>query len=258
MGTLMSEGTARTRLLVVSRITVVVAALGLTLMRVSLLAITVVVVGCRTERPSTGPPKPASAPEASELADRHESSPQPATAPYASELEVLVSFLTQHRDLRRGHPLVIRDTVSVPGMNGLELNDDDRYLQSLLSDASEQVPAELIRNFCAKNDKSEPVWPELQKHLRVVLLKQEELKAIFSDKPGEKQDGWQRFYAKYPGSAGIITISRVGLNRRGDRAMVYFSLGQHYQAAYGRIYVLRKQDGKWVEVPAYVGGFWQS
>lgn len=227
-------------------------------MRVLLLAVVVVVFGCRTEQPPTGPPKPASAPKASELADSHENSPQAATAPYASELEVLVSFLTQHRDLRRGKPLVIRDTFSVPGMNGLESNDDDRYLQRLLSDASEQVPAELIRDFCAKNDKSEPVWPELQKHLPVVLLKQEELKAIFSVRPGQKQDGWQRFYSKYPGAPGIITISRVGLNRRGDIAMVYFSLGQHYLAGFGRIYVLRKQGGTWVEVPAYVGGFWQS
>lgn len=227
-------------------------------MRVAVLAIMVVVVGCRREQPPTDPPKATSAPDASELVDSSEKSPTAATAPYAPELEVLVSFLTQHRHVRDSTLLVIEDPFSVPGMNGLELHDDDKYLEGLLSEASEEVPADLIRDFCAKNDKSQPVWPELQKQLPVVLLKQEELKAIFAARPGQKGDGWQRFYDKYPGSPGIITISRVGLNRRGDKAMVHLLLSRGSLSAYGRIYVLHKQDGKWVEVPVYIGGILMS
>jgi len=98
----------------------------------------------------------------------------------------------------------------------------------------------------------------LQRYLPVILLKREELKAIFSVGPGQKQNGWDRFYAKYPKSPGIITISRVGFNRRGDMAMVYVGSQSHYLAGAGQIHVLRKQDGKWVEVPAFILPMWVS
>ena len=38
-------------------------------------------------------------------------------------------------------------------------------------------------------------------------------------------EGWKRFYAKYPGSPGIITVSRVGLNRDKTLAFFYVEVG---------------------------------
>lgn len=73
-----------------------------------------------------------------------------------------------------------------------------------------------------------------------------------------KPDGWDRFYAKYPNSPKIITISRVGFNQRGDVAMVYVGEQRHWLAGGGQICVLRKQKGKWMLTPAMIGSVWIS
>jgi hypothetical protein len=44
----------------------------------------------------------------------------------------------------------------------------------------------------------------------VRLFSRDEHDAIFKSGP---DIGWKRFYEKYPGSPGITTVSRVGLNR---------------------------------------------
>lgn len=41
------------------------------------------------------------------------------------------------------------------------------------------------------------------------------------DHPQELWDNWDRFYEKYPGSQGLMDISRVGFNADGSKALVY-------------------------------------
>jgi len=99
-------------------------------MRVLLIAIMVAVVGCHS----------------------HQFSPKATNAPVASELEVMVSFLAQCYDdyIKNNTPLVIQDTFSIAALReGHELHDE--FTKSLLAQASEEVPAELIRDFCAKS-----------------------------------------------------------------------------------------------------------
>ncbi len=206
-------------------------------MRALLLVIIVCIVGCQ----------------------KHQIISQPPSRPVTNEMDVVVSYLEQHYDycIKSNTVVVIRDTFSV-AMLQMGGESHEAFTKSLLSQASEQVPADLIRDFCAKNTNSQKVWPQLQTRLPVVLLSRSELDSIFSVGRKPKPDGWDRFYSKYPKSPGIITISRVGFNSRGDLAMFYVGSQCHWLAGSGRIHVLRRQGDKWVEEPAFIGPSWVS
>lgn len=206
-------------------------------MRVLLLIIALSATGCHSQR----------------------SPPAVASSKGVSEMDVVVSFLAKQYDycVKSNTPLVIEDTFSIDMLN-MERKSQEEFTRSLVSQASDEIPADLIQDFCAKNAKPQVVWPDLPKRLPVVLLSRGELEAIFSAGHGQKPDGWDTFYAKYPKSPGIITISRVGFSRRGDVAMVYIGSQSHWLAGGGRIRILRKQDGKWVVRSGSIGPRWVS
>jgi hypothetical protein len=185
--------------------------------------------------------------------------PASASASGNSEIDVLVVLLAQQYDqcIHGNIPLVIEDTFSIDMLRGGD-RSPEKFTAYLLSQATERVPADLIQDFCDKNAKAQAVWPELQKRLPVRFLSHDQMESLFSVGPPDRPDGWDRFYAKYPKSPGIITISRVGFNRRGDLAMVYVGWQSHWLAGGGRIYVLRKQAGQWVEEPVLIGPSWVS
>lgn len=170
----------------------------------------------------------------------------PAVATGDPELDPLVAYLKTSFSgaIKDGRRLVITLSTGArllePRQTYQDLTDD------LMSLASEQVPAEMIRDFCEKNRGSGAVWPELTRHLPTVLLTPEEEKAIFSGFPSE---GWDRLYAKYPDAYGKITISRVGLSRDKTLAFFYLSVGQAPLLGHGQFHVLKKDGDEWVELP---------
>lgn len=205
--------------------------------RAILFALVVCVVGCQKQQAAARFPGPAD----------------------TNEMAVVVSYLEQHYDycIKSNTPLVIEDTFSIAMLLAGD-ESQEAFTKSLLSAASEEVPIDLIRDFCAKNSHSEKVWPELRARLPVVLLRGSELDSFFAVDHNEKPDGWDRFYAKYPKSPGIITISRVGFNSRGDLAMFYIGSQRHWLAGSGSIHVMRRQGNQWVEEPVSIGRLWVS
>lgn len=74
-----------------------------------------------------------------------------------------------------------------------------------------------------------------------VLISKQEITSIFSENAG----GWDDFYAKYPGSQGILTLSRVGFNEARDTAVLYAGNQSHWVAGEGNIVVMKKTAGRW-------------
>jgi hypothetical protein len=171
------------------------------------------------------------------------------------EIDPLVSFLRARfaKEIRAGKKLVIEDQTD---LHLLLLGTSYReFVDSLLKDASDQVPAELIRDFGDKNRQARAVWPELTKHLPAHLLSRAEQGAIFTGGP----DGnWKRFYEKYPGSPGIITVSRVGLNREKNRALFHMGWMAGSLQGHGELYVLKKEGDEWVDQRIDLGSSWDS
>jgi hypothetical protein len=75
-----------------------------------------------------------------------------------------------------------------------------------------------------------------------VLLTEENMRQIFNI----NQNGWDVFYADYPGAPGITTLSRVGFNDAMDQALVYVGTQSHWLAGAGYIVLLVKVEGVWV------------
>lgn len=170
----------------------------------------------------------------------------PAVATGDPELDPLVSYLKAAFAvaIKEGHQLVIDDTTDVEMLHFKE--PYQRLVDRLLEQASDQVPAAMIRDFGEKNRKSRVVWPELSRHLPVSLLTLEERKGFFGG--GSIDEGWNRFYAKYPGSPGIITVSRVGLDSDKPLALFYVAVGQASLLGYGQLHVLKKEGEVWIEL----------
>jgi hypothetical protein len=179
----------------------------------------------------------------------------PAISTGDPELDPLVSFLRVWfaREIEAGMTLVIEDHTKVHTFY-VEGSYED-YVDRLLKEACEQAPAEMIRNFGDRNRESRAVWPELMQYLPSRLLSREERHAIFKD---DTYEGWKRFYERYPKAAGLVTVSRVGLNREKDRALLYLACCRGALAAVGGLHVLQREGDVWVQPPVCIGPRWVS
>jgi hypothetical protein len=50
----------------------------------------------------------------------------------------------------------------------------------------------------------------------------------------------------YPDAGGVVTVSRVGFNRAGSQALVYWSVYRAPKAAIGSLILLEKESGQWI------------
>jgi hypothetical protein len=117
-------------------------------------------------------------------------------------------------------------------------------LESTLKRVKESLPGlsnATIEDFRAMNQESHAVGADLELGVKYVLISQAEVKEIFQD-----STGWDVFYARYPGSQGVMTLSRVGFNKAMDQALVYAGNQSHWLAGAGYFYLLSKKDGVWV------------
>jgi len=181
---------------------------------------------------------------------RKSSSPQK-TPEISTEVDVAFAYLSDHYN-SSNTPLVIHDTFSLGTLN-LYSETQGKIDQYIKNHASEEIPADLIQDFCAKNADRKKVWPELPKHSNVVCLSSNEFQSLYVQKDGEKSDFWDKFYKRYPKAPGVIWLSRVGLNRRGDMAMIYVESQSSWHVGGERFYIFRKQGNKWVETKISIG-----
>jgi hypothetical protein len=64
----------------------------------------------------------------------------------------------------------------------------------------------------------------------------------------EERDGWYRFAGENGGVDGYLSLSRVGFNLFGTRAVVYVELFCGPLCGHGTYYVLERRAGKWQRV----------
>ncbi len=104
------------------------------------------------------------------------------------------------------------------------------------------VDKALIAEYQARN--AQPVRLETDRFnagTTVTLLEADEKEAIFQD-----DQGWDRFYERFPGSQGIMTLSAVAFNAELTQALVYLGNQSYWLAGAGYYIVLAKENGLWV------------
>lgn len=183
----------------------------------------------------------------------------PAIATGDPELDPLVSYLKASFSdpIKDGRRLVIVLTTEKELAEPRQTYQN--FLDELLKQATEQVPAEMIRDFGEKNRGLGVIWAELSTHLPAKLPTPVEIEAIFARSPSDSpHDGWGRFYKKHPDAYAMIGVSRVGLNRDKTLALFYLDVSQGLFSAYGQFHILKKEGSEWVELPISIGSSWTA
>lgn len=169
------------------------------------------------------------------------------------EVEVIVAYL-QSDHASKVQPVILDTTTSVSDLAGQKGDKFYRkYRASLLAEASKDAPADLIVDFCKKNKRAQPMWPELNTRAGVVLLSRQEVTSAFGGDHHTNGDGWRQFYTRYPHSDGIRSFSRVGFNRQGSIAMFWGRWTGGSTLGWDQMYIMRKQGTKWVRSSTRIG-----
>lgn len=107
-----------------------------------------------------------------------------------------------------------------------------------------ELKKETLKNFYLKNKFSISLNEKiLQKYkINCKLIDNEEFECIFGE---DTKKGWKVFYTKYPGSCGIITISRVGFDKEKKQALVYVTHTSGPLCGYGMYVLLTKRRFLW-------------
>jgi hypothetical protein len=96
-------------------------------------------------------------------------------------------------------------------------------------------------DFLARNAKAVPLEDRFNLNIPVTLLNQKDFDSFF----GQNGQGWKAYYLAYPKSQGVLTLSRVGFNARGDKALVYAGNMAFALAGAGYAIVLGQENGQW-------------
>jgi hypothetical protein len=139
--------------------------------------------------------------------------------------------------LRDGINLIVVKDHTVPGnfANGRLTDQLQRALRELRV-SSQGADTDFLR----KNGEQHPLTnlPRLSVHLK--RISQSEATIIF-----QAGRGWEEFYQKYPGSQGVLELSRPGFNREATQALVYVANQGSWKGGAGYFVLLTKENGSW-------------
>lgn len=151
--------------------------------------------------------------------------------------------------------LMFEDTEQVvirAATSGFPVYEDDEMRKSFhVSDSGNELlwrtlpeaAPETLVDYLMKNKSSQHLSRIDGLKIRAVLVGEDDAKALFPEHEFDR--AWTRFYAKYPNSSGLITVSRVGFNRRYDQAVVYVARNCGGLCGAGTYVLLVKKHGFW-------------
>lgn len=134
------------------------------------------------------------------------------------EIAVYTTLFANLFEAGPGRPIVLEDRTSIglpPGMwatTSVQGTDTQKFLAKLMPETRADYQAKMKQSMRLPQNCT--LAPEC-KVADVVMLT-----AIVVTK-SKNDKGWKNFFAKYPNSAGILLVSRIGFNRDHTEAIVY-------------------------------------
>ena len=108
----------------------------------------------------------------------------------------------------------------------------------------------MFSDYLDRNKDRGPLSKSIPTGLPQSWLSDAEQEALFNNK--KKHDGWESFYAKYPGAGGIMAFSRVGFDEKRDHALLYSTISCGWLCGTGHYFLLKRDSGKWVLFKSYM------
>jgi hypothetical protein len=144
---------------------------------------------------------------------------------------------------RGANVLVINNQTGIDALE--EIRDETAELKDHLRTMTDP---DAVDDFYSRNNQPESVANQLALPLEYKLISSEELRHYSQDEGGS----WGAFSKKYPKSSGLIAVSRVGLSRNGERALVYVERYCGPLCGTGKYFSLQKRDGSWRVLQEYM------
>jgi hypothetical protein len=99
-----------------------------------------------------------------------------------------------------------------------------------------------LADFAERSQRTEKLKDQFGLPVPVRLLTRDQLRDFFS---APETDGWERFFAEYPGAPGTLALSQVGFNEGRTQAMVYAGQQSGWLSGSGNVYLLNKTEDGW-------------
>jgi hypothetical protein len=147
--------------------------------------------------------------------------------------------------------LIINDSPSL--WDGSIADESNNFFEELKRSAPQLQP-ETVNDLQVKSNGASRLEPKLSLKIKYLLVRDEEIDALFKD---NVMGGWEAFHRKYPKSNGILTLSRVGFNADKTQALVYKGWSCGGLCGGGGYTLLAKKKGVWVVGPD-IGPTWVS
>lgn len=112
------------------------------------------------------------------------------------------------------------------------------------------VLPETVASIQNQNQQSQAIeCKKLELSVPCTILAQRAFRELFDaddEQPHTFEDNWDRFYEKYPGSQGIMQLSRVGFDTKGSQVLTHVGNQSRALAGAGYYVLLVRKDDTWV------------
>ena len=105
------------------------------------------------------------------------------------------------------------------------------------------IPRATLDDWSLRNALSRLIDQPLDLDMSYHLLSERTLSALF--KNVEPREGWSQFFERYPGSPGIVRVSRAGFDDSLSHALVYIEHQCGAECGAGRLVHLERVGGAW-------------
>jgi len=157
----------------------------------------------------------------------------------ADEYKVYSDALSQLARLPEGKDMLVIREMTTVGRQEF----DERHRSYLKKNFGEKINDHLINQFGAVNAKPVTLQDKFSDSLNIVLISKAEEDKIFDP----IEEGWKRFYLKYPQSTGIIELSRVAFDANRRKALVYYgALFDYGKGGIGYYVLLERISDGWI------------
>lgn len=113
-----------------------------------------------------------------------------------------------------------------------------------LQDEAPSLQAKTIEAFRTANEREAILTPSFHVAIEYGLADSAQLDPIFKKGGGS----WPAYYKQFPGSQGILTFARVGLNPDGTQALLYWNNICGGLCGGNAYTVMEKRNGQWIIV----------
>jgi hypothetical protein len=163
----------------------------------------------------------------------------------SQEQEVVEALLREEIQANGSSEQVVRDVASMAHL--VFTNGYDKFLQILEREGQRRNPAykEALADMVKKNQTEATISTPTHIKKPVHLVSEATLKRILPFQSDPRTNNWDPFYATFKSSREVVTVSRPGVDSKGNIAVVCFGVQNRWVPGFCQVSVLKREGKEW-------------